>query len=368
SPSTAVTSGPAPTARRGNLDTEVRTTSNDPTIFRSELHSPKIVNAGEFAAVVGNEVITLHELTMAVKDKLKNVPQQQRPSSKQQMNMVGAAVLAELIRESILYQEAKSELKNPKQLQMFMDFAEKVWNEDELPPMMKKAACVNEYELKKKLEDEGTSLNQLHETFRRNFLAHSFVKNKLGAKMTVSLPEMRDYYNTHIKDYEQPAMITWREIVVEVDKQGGPVPAKKKADAILARLLKGEDFVKVCKADSDGPDLSKKEGGLWKTSPGSYGVEAVNQALEALEVGKLSRVIEGPASLHIVRVEGRRPAGPTSFADIALQDKIREKVYKEKVDRITNAFIEKIRSETPIRTMFDGTESDPKLARRMTHN
>ena len=50
-----------------------------------------------------------------------------------------------------------------------------------------------------------------------------------------------------------------------------------------------------------------------QTSPGSNAVESVNQALASLPLNQVSPILEGPTSLHIVRVESRRDAGPASF-------------------------------------------------------
>ena len=64
-----------------------------------------------------------------------------------------------------------------------------------------------------------------------------------------------------------------------------------------------------------------------QTTPGSYAVKPINDALERLPIGQMSSVIEGPESFHIVKVESRRPAGPASFEEV--QDKIRPKLEAE---------------------------------------
>ena len=134
-------------------------------------------------------------------------------------------------------------------------------------------------------------------------------------------------------------MITWREIVVEpIEPKAAPnAPhdstvlltsdarsrevARREAESLLEKLRKGEDFATLAKKESDGPARSRNQGGLMETSPGGYGVPAVNQALESLPIGQLSGVIEGPDGFHIVKVEKRRPAGPASFEEVQNQIK-----------------------------------------------
>jgi hypothetical protein len=183
------------------------------------------------------------------------------------------------------------------------------------------------------------------------------MKAKVGPKMTVSLPEMREYYLEHLHDFDQPAQIVWREVVVDFDKFKSRTEARAKADVLLGRLLRGEDFAKLASAESHGPN--KVKGGIWETSPGGYGVEAVNVALDSLPMGRISQVIEAPTSYHIVRVEKRRAAGPASFAEVEVQDKIRNTIFNEKIRRETSTFIAKLRKRTLIWTMFDPPEKDP---------
>jgi peptidyl-prolyl cis-trans isomerase SurA len=99
-----------------------------------------------------------------------------------------------------------------------------------------------------------------------------------------------------------------------------------------------------------------------QTSPGSYGVPAVNEALQALAMGQVSGVLEGPSSFHVVRVEGRRAAGPAPFEE--LQDQIRTTLQDTKYQTERAAYIRKLWDETFVSTFFDETDSDP---RRLTH-
>ena len=94
--------------------------------------------AGRAAARVGDEVITLHDLVLNVKEQLKKNPPG-RDLSRQELNMVAKSVLAGLIERTLIAQEAKRELKNPKQLDRLYEAADKYWREEELPPMMRRS-------------------------------------------------------------------------------------------------------------------------------------------------------------------------------------------------------------------------------------
>ncbi len=103
------------------------------------------------------------------------------------------------------------------------------------------------------------------------------------------------------------------------------------------------------------------------TAPDSYAVASVTAALEALPLGRISAVLEGPTSYHIVRVEARRPAGPASFGEV--QDKIQLAIRKQKIDRETSAFLTRLRERALVWTDLDDPNvkrAQPKRPRRRT--
>lgn len=169
---------------------------------------------------------------------------------------------------------------------------------------------------------------------------------------------MLRYYNEHVykHDFDRPAQITWRELVVEVDKHKSRDEARNKANLLLEKVRRGADFTVLARNESEGPSSSRKEGGLMRTTPGSYSFKAINDALDSLPIGQVSPVIEGPDSFHIVKVENRRPAGPASFEDV--QDKIKPMLQTQRMNQESEAFIRKLKENTLIEDYLD--KQDPK--------
>jgi len=353
-------------------DAEVKPASVDSTAVR--LDRPEIARdlpiATRRAAAVGDEVITLHDVEVMVSERYKEiaggqeVPADQKPRL---LNQLAADVLNQLIDQSIVIQEAKRAMKNPKALEQFNDFVDKRWHDDELPPLLRSSGTANEYELKKKLAESGKSYAEMKETFRRAMLANDFLMARIKPKVNADLVEQRAFYNEHLKDYDQPARMTWREIEINhgANSAGKPkyadrAAALRQAQAVHARLARGDDFDAVARAISDGPTASK--GGLYvDMTPGGYGIPAVNEELNRLPTGQVSGIIEAPTAFHIVRIDSRREAGPLRFDEV--QDKIREEVFRRNYVRARTEYLAKLRAKTLIRTMFDNTDSDPGRAR-----
>ena len=332
-------------------DFSVVPTSGGTRIARPKFDELSIV--GRPAARVGDEVITIHQLRAAYKEKLELIPAAERSNPIVQ-KMVVERVLDNLIDRALVLQAAKKQLKDPKQLKAFYDSIEKVWLDHEVPPLLKVYQAANVGELKTKLEDKGKAYDELRQEFRDNTLAQEFLAMKMKEKLMVSLPEMYRYYDNHMKEYDRPAQILWREVVIDLAKYPNRVAARQRADALLARLRNGEDFATLAKKESQGPTASA--GGKWETTPGSYGVPSVNDALNRLGVNQLSPIIEAPSSFHIVLVELRRPAGPARFDEV--QDEVRMAVADGKRKKAAGTFINALRERTIVTTMFDEAKAD----------
>ena len=143
--------------------------------------------AGRSAARVGDDVITLHELDLAVRERLEGAAKGQSPS-RDELNYLGRTVLDNLIERTLIVQEARRKLKNPKQIDMFMEMADKAWREEKLPPLLRRTASADELDLKRKMAEKGQSLDELRESYRLDCLAREFLQQELGTRMSVELP------------------------------------------------------------------------------------------------------------------------------------------------------------------------------------
>jgi peptidyl-prolyl cis-trans isomerase SurA len=250
-------------------------------------------------------------------------------------------------------------MKKPKQWEGFEKFVDDKWKTQHLAQLRKKYGVTNDVELRAKLSERGESLDDMKEAFRLDNMAQEFLMSQVGPRLKPSMPAMLGYYHEHIKAFDRPAQVTWREIVVRIDENLDRVKARRKADELLARLRRGDDFAKLAKAESQGPTAEK--GGAWETSPDSHASPAVNHALSALRVGEISQILEASDGFHILRVEARRAAGPAPFGEV--QTQITKVIFEENYEREVGAYLRKLRKRTPIATKFDQTDSAPSTTK-----
>ncbi len=96
------------------------------------------------------------------------------------------------------------------------------------------------------------------------------------------------------------------------------------------------------------------------TTRGSLRCQAINDALEELQLGQLSKIIESEKGYHIVRVLERKEAGRTSFVDA--QADIRKKLVAGERNGLLAKELEKIRENSSVWTIFDGKLSPQQLS------
>ena len=120
-----------------------------------------------------------------------------------------------------------------------------------------------------------------------------------------------------------------RHILIKVDEKASDevkAEARAKAEGLLARARKGEDFSKLAAANSEDTGSAKKGGDLgW--NPKGRMVKPFDDAQFALAAGELSDVVPSTFGFHVIKVEGIREGDvPVDEAKRELADKL----YKDR--------------------------------------
>lgn len=228
--------------------------------------------------------------------------------------------------------------------------------EKEVDRLKQELKVDTKFDVKKKLEQEGSSLENLRDSFaNQQMAAYFFQQNVSKGKQTISRREMLDYYEKHLKDYAIPARVRWQEIQVSFGKHHGRDGALDVVHNAVRALKNGDDFADVAKKYSDG--ISAAKGGMWDwTQSGSLTDQKLEEALFNLPVGRISRPLEGRRSYRLVRVVDRENAGWKSFGD--MQGDIKAKLEQERKRAAARRVINRLVRDATITTIFDG---DPKF-------
>lgn len=119
-------------------------------------------------------------------------------------------------------------------------------------------------------------------------------------------------YKSNPTRFAMQAETKARHILIKTDTPD----AKAKAQAILAQLKAGADFATVAREKSEDPGSATAGGDLGSFAAGTM-VPAFEAALAKLEKpGDLSDLVETQFGYHIIKLEGRRPAGIRPYDEV----------------------------------------------------
>jgi peptidyl-prolyl cis-trans isomerase C len=161
--------------------------------------------------------------------------------------------------------------------------------------------------------------------------------------------DVEKYYNEHPEEFEE---VRARHILVSTrppeeppampagkdkDKKDADAKpkastkdeARKKAQSILDRLRKGEDFGKLAEENSDDPGSKVKGGDLGFFAKGAM-VGAFQDAAFAMKPGDISDLVETEFGFHIIKVEERHTK---PIDDPQAKQQITDKVKRDKVQK-----------------------------------
>jgi len=200
--------------------------------------------------------------------------------------------------------------------------------------------------------DEATNLQMLID--RTQVLAKAYVQDMQNNLVTDA--DVERYFNDHQSEFEE---VRARHILVSTrpagtgededadenkgaEKAGGGAAktlskdeARAKAQSILDRVHKGEDFAKLAQEYSDDPGSKTKGGDLGYFSKGMM-TPPFEQAAFSLKPGEVSGLVETEFGFHIIKVEDHRAGDfkePKNKQRIA--DKLRQEKLEQQIEKIT---------------------------------
>jgi peptidyl-prolyl cis-trans isomerase C len=174
-----------------------------------------------------------------------------------------------------------------------------------------------------KLGVKGITLEEWKAQLEEKLLAEKMIRNALHYRGEIDGKEVLQYYEEHLPSFQIPQRVRARQIVVVSEEE---------AIQILNLLKKGENFEKLARRRSMGPE--KVEGGdLGYFSQGERPSEFDH--VFAMEVGAISEVVRSPYGYHIFKLEEKIESRQISFEEAKtriLQD-LRQKKGEEEYQR-----------------------------------
>jgi len=271
-----------------------------------------------------------------------------------QRKLLTKQLLKNLIETKLIYNDARQTIPEENFPGIEKSLSEQ-FEKAELKSMMKRAKVETRRHLEAKLRQMGTSLRREKRAFSERTLAQQWMSQQIKRDEEVSIDQMWAYYNEHVADYQKPGRARWQQLTARFSKR----PSKQAAYAAIARMgnrtIANVPMDQVAKAESDGATAS--DGG-WRdwTVQDSLVSEVLDRAIFELPVGRLSPILEDQTGYHIIRIVEREQASQTPF--IEAQKEIAPKISQRRVREQMQAYLAKLRKNTPVWTIFDEPDDE----------
>ncbi len=320
-------------------------TSSDTNLDLVELQAPE-ESADSVAVTIDGTDITEAELQKIIKPQLDKMVQQNK-----QLPPAFAQAYKKQIRQQVLDQMIVGRLLEKKVKEFNI-----VVTEEEVINQIKKLLSAQRpplslEEFKKKSAESGQSFEEVKQQVRKGMKYQKIVESQWTGKINITEEDAKKHYDENPTQFEVQEQVRASHILIKpdtTDSGADPNQAKAKAKAKIQGLLEqikgGADFAELARASSDGPSAAR--GGDLDFFPRGKMVPPFDKAAFALEVGKVSDIVETRFGYHIIKVTDRKDAGTASFEQ-AKNSLIRQLTQK-KQSEFANKYIESLKAAANI--------------------
>lgn len=210
----------------------------------------------------------------------------------------------------------------------------------------------SEEEFESALLKEGISYPDFRlklESQVRDKLIYDKVKQKKQqefiSKAAVSDEDIRKYYEENKKNFKINDEMNLAQIFFDKSK-GNPVELKKKAEEAVKKLMAGEDFNNLLNtlSQEDGID-----GGAIGWVDTTQMDKKIRTSLLNVKKGKIVGPIETEDGFHIIKIIDLKKGKIQELSEI--KEKIRIKIIEEKIEKMWNDWIAKVKQQAYIQKL-----------------
>jgi peptidyl-prolyl cis-trans isomerase SurA len=253
------------------------------------------VEADRIVAIVNDEVITLNDLRTRLDSAMGQLKRQGTPLPPR--DVLEKQMLERLVVDRI-------------QLQTARDTGLRI-DDSQLDQALNRIATGNKMTLgqfRQALEKDGIRFAKFREEIREEMTVARLREREVDNRLVISDAEIDNFLESEAsKSGGSGDEVQVAHILLRAPESASPEQIQKlkaKADQVLERLRKGEDFSQVAAAYSDAPDAL--QGGLLPPRPLDRLPGLFAEAIKAMKPGDISPLLKSPNGFHIVKLVAKR--------------------------------------------------------------
>lgn len=198
-------------------------------------------------------------------------------------------------------------------------------------------------ELERAMAAQGISIEDYKENLREQLITQIVIQREVAGNVFVDAEKVRNYYLTHRDEFERPAQVRLREILVTTEGyKPSELPAREeRVREILTKIRKGEKFEDLAKEYSDAP--TAQDGGEMGYFDPDKLAPQIRDVVQKLNVGGVADPMLTRDGWLILKVEEHHEAGVATFDEA--ETEIRSRLYYDEVKPALRDFLGELRKE-----------------------
>jgi peptidyl-prolyl cis-trans isomerase SurA len=313
-------------------------------------HAP----APDVMATVNGKDILDSELERNYHLSLGDSPQQPSP---EEADIRRLTILDKLIEDEILQQQAAK-------LNLTAS------DEDVNAKLTEMKAPFTQEEFDRQLKQRNMTLDDLKRDMRRQLTTTKLLNKEIDSKINITDAEISSYYATHKAEFNliEPQYHLAQIVVtggpaqqtanLQNNKASGDADARKKIQALYAKLENGEDFSAVAMNFSENSNTASNGGDMGFVADSAlHSQPEAYAAINKLKPGQITGILPvnggsgpGPRTIGyaIYKLIAREPAGQRELNDPRVQQTIRQGLRDGHAQLLKYAYLEKVHNEAKV--------------------
>jgi peptidyl-prolyl cis-trans isomerase SurA len=285
--------------------------------------------------------------------------QQQAPASLEQADLAKLSVVSNLINEEIIEQRAAK-----------MNLT--ATNEEVDAKVAEMKAPSTEEQFQAHLKAQNLTLDSLRQEIRHSLTINKLLNKEINSKITVSDADIASFYQQHKAEYNlietQYRLAEIRVTSVPSDQPGNlqnskatnDTEARKKIQALKARLDSGEDFGALAMNFSERPETAASGGDMgFVTESQMHADPNVYNAVMKLKAGQITDILpvldaqsKKPVGYAIYKLTSKELPGQHDLSDPIVQQGIRQQLHNDRSQLLKNAYFEMLKDQAKVVNYF----------------
>ncbi len=200
-------------------------------------------------------------------------------------------------------------------------------------------------ELEKYVQQTGMNFEEWKTNLKNQIISREVVNREVGSHVQVSKEDILKFYNEHKKDMEHPDRVWLFDLLVGADPKNpeAVAAAQKKANDLVARARKGEDFNKLAEAESDDKNTAQAGGDMGRFWLKGEIAPDYEKVVFAAKTNDITDPIQTASGWIIFKIAEHQTAGIPEEPEVDGQ--IHERLYMQQMQPKLRDYLTKLRDE-----------------------